>query len=149
MNHMSLGTSLMWMFFGSLFIAIFFDGMNVLAYRFNDIYLSYELLYMGLFMASNMCILEVLMHSYSSGNFEYMLFCLFLILSLVFAYMLREQVIIDDEQWLRRMIGHHSVAVTTSHKILDKTKNNKVEMLAKSIIMNQEKEIKLMKKLLE
>ena len=35
--------------------------------------------------------------------------------------LLREQLLIDDKQWLRRMISHHSTALTTSHKIYNKT----------------------------
>lgn len=148
MAHMDLSTSLMWMFFGSIFIGIFLDGMNFLAYRLNDIYRSNELIIMALFMASNMCIMEITMYSYYSNNFEYFPFFLFITFSIIVGYVLREQIIINDEQWLRRMIGHHSVAVTTSHKILEKTKNKKVKTLAESIIVNQEKEIALMKQIL-
>ena len=148
MAHMDLSTSLIWMFFGSIFIGIFLDGMNILAFRLNDIYYSNELILMALFMASNMCITEVAMYSYYSNNIEYISFFLFIIFSLIIAYVLREQITINDEQWLRRMIGHHSVAVTTSHKILEKAKNDKVKTLAGSIIANQEKEIALMKQIL-
>ena len=35
-------------------IGILFNPMNILAYRFNDIYLSKTLIYGGLLMASNM-----------------------------------------------------------------------------------------------
>ena len=46
------------------------------------------------------------------------------------------------------MISHHSTALTTSHKILNKTKNKKIKKLAADIINTQEKEIKLMKSIL-
>lgn len=149
MTHMDLSTSLIWMFFGSIFIGVFLDGMNILVYRLNDIYYSNELILMALFMASNMCIMEVVMYSHDSNKFEYISFFLFVIFSLMIAYVLRTQITINDEQWLRRMIGHHSVAVTTSHKILEKAKNEKVKTLAGSIIANQEKEIALMKQILK
>jgi uncharacterized protein (DUF305 family) len=55
---------------------------------------------------------------------------------------------VDDEQWLKRMIGHHSTALTTTHKIKKKTKNDKIKKLAKEIIDAQEQEIQLMKSLL-
>ena len=46
------------------------------------------------------------------------------------------------------MISHHSTALTTSHKIYNKTNNPKIKKLAKDIIETQEREIKLMKSML-
>ena len=46
------------------------------------------------------------------------------------------------------MISHHSTALTTSHQILKKTKNEKIRKLATDIVETQEIEIKLMKELL-
>ena len=37
--------------------------------------------------------------------------------------LLRKQAFINDTQWLKRMISHHSTALTTSHKIYNKTYN--------------------------
>ena len=54
----------------------------------------------------------------------------------------------NDEQWLRRMISHHSTALTTSNKIVKRTSNEKIRNLANEIIETQEREIELMKKLL-
>ena len=46
------------------------------------------------------------------------------------------------------MISHHSTALTTSNKIVKRTKNKKIKKLANEIIKTQEKEIKLMKSLI-
>ena len=46
------------------------------------------------------------------------------------------------------MISHHSTALTTSHKIYNKTTNKKIKNLSNSIINTQEKEIKIMKDML-
>jgi len=62
--------------------------------------------------------------------------------------LLRQQLLVSDKQWLRRMIPHHSTALTTSHKIYNKTSNPTLKKLAKEIIDTQEKEIKLMKSML-
>ena len=51
----------------------------------------------------------------------------------------------DDNQWLKRMISHHSTAITTSKNIYEKSKDEKIKQLAKEIIETQEKEITLMK----
>ena len=62
--------------------------------------------------------------------------------------LLRQQLLVDDNQWLRRMIPHHSTALTTTHKIYNRTTNPKIKELAKEIIDTQEKEIQLMKSML-
>ena len=62
-------------------------------------------------------------------------------------FLLRKQLFVNDIQWLKRMISHHSTALTTSNIIYKRTKNPKVKKLAKEIIDTQEKEILLMKKL--
>ena len=55
---------------------------------------------------------------------------------------------VNDREWLKRMISHHSTALTTSHKIVERTENEEVRRLAEEIIDTQEREIKLMKSLL-
>ena len=62
--------------------------------------------------------------------------------------LLRKQLLVEDKQWLKRMISHHSTALTTSHKIYNKTNNPKLKKLAKEIIDTQEREIHLMKSML-
>ena len=62
---------------------------------------------------------------------------------------MRKQLLVDDKQYLRRMISHHSTALTTSHKILEKTNDEKLTKLVKDIIDTQEKEINMMKEMLK
>ena len=146
---MKLYNSILWMFFGSIFIGVFLNGMNILAYRFNDIYLSKTLIYIAFFMAFNMCILEIIMHGSHTGKINIKLIVVFIILATLTAILLRKQYFIDDNDWLKRMIGHHSTALTSSYKIKDKTKNNQIKKLANDIIESQENEIILMKDLLK
>jgi len=83
------------------------------------------------------------------GHFNMLVFSLGIILSIgVSILLLRQQLLVDDKQWLRRMISHHSTALTTSHKIYNKTNNPELKKLAKEIIDTQEKEIQLMKSML-
>jgi uncharacterized protein (DUF305 family) len=77
-----------------------------------------------------------------------LVFSLGIILSIGVSILLRQQLLVDDKQWLRRMISHHSTALTTSHKIYNKTNNPELKKLAKEIIDTQEKEIQLMKSML-
>ena len=50
------------MFIVMVIFGLLFNPMNVLAYRFNDLYLSLTLFYGGLLMASNMIVAHELVH---------------------------------------------------------------------------------------
>ena len=137
------------MFIVMVIIGMLFNPMNILAYRFSDLYISQTLFYGGLLMASNMMWAHEIVHYLSMGHFNMLVFSLGIILSIsVSILLLRQQLLVDDKQWLRRMISHHSTALTTSHKIYNKTNNPKLKKLSKEIIDTQEKEIQLMKSML-
>tara|TARA_A100001015_G_scaffold299700_1_gene384097 strand:+ start:59 stop:505 length:447 start_codon:yes stop_codon:yes gene_type:complete len=137
------------MFIVMVIIGMVFNPMNILAYRLSDLYISQTLFYGGLLMASNMMWSHEIVHYLSMRHFNILVFYLGIILSIgISILLLRQQLLVDDNQWLRRMISHHSTALTTSHKIYNKTNNPKIKKLAKEIIETQEKEIKLMKSML-
>jgi len=137
------------MFIVMVIIGMLFNPMNILAYRFTDLYLSTTLFYGGLLMASNMIWGHEIVHYLSTGHFNMLLFSVGIVLSIsISILLLREQLLVDDNQWLRRMIPHHSTALTTTHKIYNRTNNPQIKDLAKDIIDTQEREIQLMKSLL-
>jgi len=137
------------MFIVMVIIGMLFNPMNILAYRFSDLYISQTLFYGGLLMASNMIWAHEIVHYLSMGHFNMLVFYVGIILSICTStLLLRQQFLVDDKQWLRRMISHHSTALTTSHKIHNKTSNFKLKKLAKEIIDTQENEIQLMKSML-
>ena len=137
------------MFIVMVIIGMLFNPMNILAYRFSDLYISQTLFYGGLLMASNMMWAHEIVHYLSMGHFNMLVFSVGIILSIgVSILLLRQQLLVDDKQWLRRMISHHSTALTTSHKIYNRTNNPKLKKLAKEIIDTQEREIQLMKSML-
>ena len=131
-----------------IIVGVCFNPMNMLAYRFDDLYLSLTLFYGGVLMASNMMWSHEIIHYLSMGHFNQNIFILGLVLSGVSIYLLRSQLFVTDKQWLKRMISHHSTALTTSHKILNKTKDMEVKELASDIIEIQDDEIEFMKKLI-
>ena len=138
------------MFIIMFFVGIFFNPMNILAFRFSDLYFSLTLIYGGLLMASNMIWAHEIFHYFSHNKFCITTFIIGLISSFIISViLLREQFLVDDNQWLKRMISHHSTALTSSTKILNKTQNQKIKKLAQSIIHTQENEIKLMKNLIK
>ena len=131
-----------------LIIGLLFNPMNVLAYQFDHLYLSTTLFYGGLLMASNMIWAHEIVHYINTNHFNVITFLIGIKLSLLFMYLLRKQLLVDDNEWLKRMISHHSTALTTSKKVLKKSKNPKVIKLAKEIIETQDREINLMTSLI-
>lgn len=99
-------------------------------------------------MASNMIWAHEIFHYLFMGKINILNLSIGIILSIIASILLRQQLFVDDKQWLKRMISHHSTALTTSHKIYNKTKNPKLKHLAKDIINTQEKEIQLMNSML-
>lgn len=130
-------------------IGILFNPMNVLAFEFKHLYFSLTLFYGGLLMASNMVWAHEIVHYLAHGKFNWKIFIIGIIMSIAITlFLLREQFLVNDNQWLKRMISHHSTALTTSKKIALRTKNEKVRKLANEIIETQEREIKQMKDLI-
>lgn len=127
----------------------FLNPMNMLAYDINDFYTSTTLFYSGLFMASNMIWAHELVHYFSMNHLNIYVFMIGIVLSGICVFLLRSQFLVTDEQWIRRMIPHHSTALTTSTNIVNKTQDENIKTLAKTIIETQEKEIQYMRTLLQ
>jgi len=132
-------------------VGVLFNPMNILAFRLTDIYLSLTLIYGGLLMASNMIWSHQIVHYLSMGHFNLKIFVIGILLSLFCVFLLRSQLFVDNQNWLRRMIGHHSTALTTTNQLLKNKRhleNDKIYRLAKDIIYTQENEILTMKNFL-
>ena len=139
-------------FFIMFLLGVFFNPMNMLAYDLDHFYLSYTLMYGGILMASNMIWGHQIVHYLNHGHFNTTLFLIGLMMSITtVVVLLRGQLFVDEKQWLKRMISHHSTALTTTKKLLgsnDLKENSKLYTLAKNIIFTQEKEILFMKRYL-
>ena len=73
-------------------IGILFNPMNILTYRFNDLYLSTTLFYGGLLMASNMIWAHEIIHYFMTGNFNIYIFLVGIVLSICISiFLLRQQ----------------------------------------------------------
>ena len=133
-------------------IGMLFNPMNMLAYKIDHLYFSLTLFYGGLLMASNMIWSHEIVHFLSMGHFNLNSFLVGIFLSsFIVIFLLRKQLFVNKKQWLLRMIPHHSTALTTTNNIIknkNAMKDKKMYKLSKEIIDTQEREIKLMKKLL-
>jgi len=110
---------------------------------------SYGKMYIAVIMSLLMLLSEVYMHDSTYNVFSYKLYLLFLSLSVIFVYLYRTQAFIYDKQYLEEMIEHHSMALLTSNKILEKTDRYDVAKLAKNIIQTQTDEIDIMNNILK
>ena len=135
------------MFIGSFIIQYYvmpFIMVNNIEYITNNIGKLYISIIMGLFMI----LLEIMMHDYQYHVFSIKYYLLLVILLCVFMYLYKKQIYINDKEYLKGMLEHHSMALLTSEEILKKTDNYNVSKLAKNIIQKQEDEIRDMKEIL-
>ena len=137
------------MFIVMIIVGMAFNPMNILAYRFGDLFLSLTLFYGGILMASNMIWAHEIVHFLAMGHFSIQTFIIGVLMSItVSKLLLRNQLFVNEKQWLRRMISHHSTALTTSKNIKRISKNPEIQKLANDIIVVQEREIDQMKRML-
>jgi hypothetical protein len=145
---MELKYSLYTMIIGS-FIIQFIVMSYIMTNSYKNITFSVGKFYMSVIMALLMGLLEVLMfdiHMRIISLYYYLI--LFFILS-IFIYLYRNQIYIEDKDYLKEMIEHHSMAVLTSDEILQKTQSERIKKFAETILTTQEKEIEYMRQLIK
>lgn len=121
---------------------IFINNLNLHTNNLGKAYLS---AFMGLFMV----LIEAALHDYQYHVFSLKTYVLLAIGLGLFVYLYRNQVAINDKEYLNGMIEHHSMAIFTSEEILKKTDNYDVAKLAKNIIQTQKDEIRVMERLVK
>lgn len=137
------------MFAVMVVIGMAFNPMNMLAYRLDHLMVSQTLFYSGLIMASNMVWGHEVVALLAHGHMDRRKFLVGVGLTAVFVWVARSQFFVDEREWMRRMIPHHSTALTTSRRILQRDGiRDDVRALAVNIVQTQEDEIALMQRLL-
>jgi hypothetical protein len=139
--------SMLFMFVGSFIVQYFIMPpimVNKLTYVTNNIGKAYLATIMGLFMV----LIEVMMHDHQYHVFSVNSYAVLFALLAILTYLYRNQIAVNDKQYLEGMIEHHSMAVFMSDEILKKTDNYHIAKLAKNIIQTQNDELKIMTDLL-
>lgn len=144
---MDLKESLFIMCFGS-FIIHFFIMSLLMTNKSLNIRQSLGKFYIAVIMALLMGFIEVGMYDYHMGSISIFYYLSIGLITSIFIYLYRNQVFIDDKQYLKEMIEHHSMALLTSEEILQKTNSERVKRLAENIISTQQAEIEYMNRLL-
>ncbi len=113
-----------------------------------DIFLNRNNLYMAALMRLPMLILEILLmrSMYANKGINWLLGSLGTALFVLFFVFMRQQVFIDDREFLRSMIPHHSGAILMCEQA--DLEQSGVQRLCADIVRNQHEEIDRMKALL-
>ncbi len=139
------------MFVGSFVIQYYFMSL-IMSNSFANITNSLGKLYLSIIMGLSMVILEIFMMQHGD-IMPGLLVVLFFMLGITI-YLYKNQVYIDENQYLNEMIEHHSMALLTSRKLLEKANSGKEKVrsevlnLANNIVSAQEAEINQMKNML-
>jgi hypothetical protein len=105
--------------------------------------------YISVIMALLMVSTEVMMHDHQYSVLSTRTYVGIFGFVAIFIYLYRKQIGIGDKQYLEEMIEHHSMALLTSNRILEKTNNYNVAKLAKNILQKQQDEIIEMQSVLQ
>lgn len=141
---------LMIMFVGSFLIQYYFMS-SIMSNSLTNITNSIGKLYLAIIMGISMVILEIFMMQ-RGDTMPWLLIVLFFMLG-IFIALYKNQAFIDENQYLSEMIEHHSMALLTSRKLLEKANSGKEKVrsevieLANNIAVAQEAEINQMKNL--
>lgn len=130
------------------FITQYLLMSSIMVNNIGDLTNSLGKFYMSIIMGLYMIIIEVLMHDHQYDVFSTKYYAIFGVLLVLTIVLYRTQQFVSDRQYLEGMIEHHSMAILTSNKILEKTDNYNVAKLAKEILQKQQDEIIIMKDLL-
>jgi uncharacterized protein (DUF305 family) len=106
-----------------------------------DVTNSIGKVYISVIMALYMVAIEVMMHDHQYSVLSTRTYVGVFGFLALFVFLYRKQIGVGDKQYLEEMIEHHSMALLTSNRILEKTSDYNVAKLAKNILQKQEDEI--------
>jgi hypothetical protein len=144
---MELTNSLWFMMIGSFIIQLSVMSL-IMTNAINNITFSVGKFYISVIMSLLMGILEVVMFDVHMRTISFQYYLVLIFILTIFIYLYRNQMYIEDKDYMSEMIEHHSMAILTSEEILEKTHSERVKKLAENIIITQEKEIEYMKQML-
>lgn len=149
MMSMSLSYSVGYMIITG-FLSQYFIMSNVMTNDFSNITNTLGKIYISLVMAFIMGILEVIMHDMHQKTVSLNYYIsLFLCFGLS-VWLYRNQIAVNEVNYLREMIEHHDMALFTSKNLLDKPNiSPEVREFATKIVDTQTKEIDEMKQIIQ
>jgi hypothetical protein len=144
---MKLIYTLLTLFIGTFLIQYFIIPaimVNKLQFVTNHISKAYVSVIMGLFVI----MLEVIRKDYQYNVFSVKIYTFILAILLLFIYLYKKQIFIDDKQYLEKIIEQHSIELQASEEILKKTNSYDVTKIAKNIIQQDEDDLRYIKSII-
>lgn len=123
------------------FIVQYFVMSYVTSNDSKNIRFSTGKLYLSSIMAGFMGLIEVFMHDSHYHVFSTQYYMVLGSAIVLFVYLYRRQIGVDEINFLNEMIEHHSMALLTTNKILEKTSDYKTKRIAMQIRNIQELDI--------
>lgn len=133
-----------------IMIGLHFIAMYVFMYAmvnvFDNVFNSFNQVYMAALMTASMVLIELpLMSSmYTSKKLNVLIIGAGLIALIGSFFLIRQQTLISDRQFLRSMIPHHAGAILMCKQA--SIQDGEVQELCKQIVSGQQAEIDLMKR---
>ena len=127
-----------------MYIMMYFN-----TYEWNHIYFSETRAYMALYMGTGMAVimLAFMANMYKKTKLNLLIYGLSVIMFAVGIWGVRSQATVNQVDWMKAMIPHHSIAILTSTRA--DIEDPRVRQLADDIIEAQKREIKEMQALVE
>jgi Ca2+/Na+ antiporter len=145
---MDLLYSIWFMMIGSFIIQVLLMSI-IMTNSYKNIRFSMGKFYISVIMALSMGLLEVIMFDVHMKSLSVNYYLTLIFLLVIFIGVYKNQLYIEDKDYLNEMIEHHSMALLTSEEILQKNPSPRVKKLAENIISTQEKEIEYMDQLIK
>jgi len=127
--------------FVASFIIQYFGMSTITTNSLADVTNSVGKVYLSVIMALTMVAVEVMMHDHQYNSMSTRTYVGIFGFAALFIFLYKKQIGINDRQYLEEMIEHHSMALLTSKRILEKSSDYNVVKIAKNIIQTQKDEI--------
>ncbi|HIY59009.1 MAG TPA: DUF305 domain-containing protein [Candidatus Tetragenococcus pullicola] len=128
---------------------VMFGMMYLNVFSIDHIFFSKTRVFMALMMGAVMAIIMLLFmwHMYDNKKLNGIILGVSVLIFAGSFFMVRSQSTVDDVDWMKAMIPHHSIAILTSKNA--NLKDPEVKKLAEKIIEAQEEEIEEMKQMIK
>jgi len=105
--------------------------------------------YLSVVAASIMCILEVFIYDWYKNETSLFYYISFVLVAYLFSYLFKNQVGVDDQDYLKQMLEAHSRDLLLSKQMLQTAKSQSIQTVATNYINRRNKDIDVVKKLID
>ena len=104
--------------------------------------------YLSVVAASIMCILEVFIYDWYKNETSLFYYISFVLVAYLFSYLFKNQMGIDDQDYLKQMLEAHSRDLLISKQALQHTKSQSIQTIATNYINRRNKDVDVVNKLI-